>query len=93
MPRGSVLLAKVQKNTWSDLALVRRDTAGIGIVLDVQLRAWRPGGGWTPCGTVSATPEVWRKLLPALAQEVSGGTVSGARPSPLTLSSLEEIGG
>lgn len=73
MPRGSTLLAKVRKNEWSDLALLRRELAGVGIVLDVQLRAKRPTGGYTTCGTVSGTLEVWRQLLPALAQEVSEG--------------------
>lgn len=73
MPRGTVLVAKVTKNPVSDLALLRRHVQGVGIVLDVQLRATRPEGGYTPCGTVSATRQVWRELLPALAQEVNGG--------------------
>ena len=73
IPKGTVLIAKVKKNRLSDLALLRRELAGVGIVLDLQLWARRPQGGYTPCGTVSATPEVWRRVLPALAQEVSAG--------------------
>lgn len=70
MAKGAVLVARVKKNPESELALLRRDPAGIGVVLDVQVWARRPKGGYTPCGTVSAKPEVWARLLPALAEAV-----------------------
>ena len=70
MGRGIALLTRIEKNPVSDLALLRRNPAGIGTVLDLQVWAHRPEGGYLPCGTVSAKPEVWARLLPALAEAV-----------------------